>query len=497
MKVSELITIDTIRTWKTNDTITIKAGTGAGKSYFIKNILYAFAEKEHKKILFLIHRINCVNQFKQEIIEDKKTNTIDIMTYQEIEWNNINKTNKTIDFNQYSYIVCDEFHYFMSDAAFNKTTDISLNLILMQANTIKIFMSATGNYTKNYIKNIKQIDTIDYELPIEFNFIKELTFFNKDETMESFVEEAITKQTKVIFFIESAKKAFELYNKYKEYCLFNCSKHNKGYYKHVDKDKINSMLVNQCFNELILITTTCMDAGVNIIDLKLHNIVCDVEDIGTLIQCIGRKRIQNKDDYIYLYIKTINNQQLGGKETQLKRKLKKADYLREHTVKEYIEAFPRDPDYSNIVYDNIVTEENKGTKTINELMYFKCRLDICDIQTMKTYGKFGYCKFLANMFNFINDNGKYNYRLIEENWRELKLEEYLNRIVGQKLFKDEQKELINEVGLIDARGRLQKSIGQLNAYFEENKLYYIILSKTTKDENRKNIRFWEVNKLSE
>ncbi|MBU3161645.1 DEAD/DEAH box helicase family protein [Clostridium frigoris] len=62
-RVSDLITTDVVRTWNKGDIITIRAGTGAGKSYFVKTILYAFAKKNHKRILFLIHRTNCVDQF--------------------------------------------------------------------------------------------------------------------------------------------------------------------------------------------------------------------------------------------------------------------------------------------------------------------------------------------------------------------------------------------------------------------------------------------------
>ena len=40
-RVSELISPSEIKTWEKGSVITIKAGTGAGKSYFIKNILYA------------------------------------------------------------------------------------------------------------------------------------------------------------------------------------------------------------------------------------------------------------------------------------------------------------------------------------------------------------------------------------------------------------------------------------------------------------------------
>jgi len=308
----------------------------------------------------LIHRTNCIDQFKKEINTHGKTDTINIKTYQYLE--SLNKNKKTFKFDEYQYIVCDEFHYFLSDAAFNKTTDISLNTILAQTDITRIFMSATGNYMKNYINNVKNLQTIDYELPIKYDFIKSLTFFNKDETIERFIEEAINKNHKSIFFIRSAEAAYKLYEKYRDNCLFNCSKSNSKYFKHVDQEKINSMLASEKFEDLILITTTCLDAGVNIIDPDVKHIVISVEDIGSLLQCLGRRRILNKDDKINLYIKTINNQQLGGKETQLKKKIGMADYLRTHTVKEYIEKYPRTNDYSNIVYDDTVAEDDKGTK---------------------------------------------------------------------------------------------------------------------------------------
>jgi hypothetical protein len=232
-----------------------------------------------------------------------------------------------------------------------------------------------------------------------------------------------------------------------------------------------------------------MDAGINIIDDQLKHIVCDVKDIGTLIQCIGRKRLQNKDDGIYLHIKTITNQQLGGMETQLSRKIEKADFLRKHSVKEYIEKYPRDNDYYNIVYDDIVEDTDKGTKRINELMYYKCLLDINEISIMKSYGKYGYCKYLKDKFNIAK------YWLIEEDYKIMQLENYLESIVGQRLLKDNQKELINRIQLKDARGRIQKSYTLFNAYFVENKIPYMIVPKKTSvrvEGKPKMYRYWEI-----
>lgn len=490
MRVSELITIDEVRQWEEEDIITVIAGTGTGKSYFIKNILYAFAKEQNKKILFLIHRTDCVNQFQKEIEKDKKTDTIIIKTYQYLEA--LYKFKKVFDFSEYAYIVCDEFHYFLSDASFNISTDMSLNIILAETDKTKIFMSATGDYMKRYINKIKGIETKDYKLPIEYIFIKKLVYFQKDETLEKFIEEAIEKNHKTIFFIQSAQKAYELYNKYKDHCLFNCSKNNDKYYKYVDIEKINNLLENQTFDELILITTTCMDAGVNIIDTNIKHIIVDVKDLGTIIQCIGRKRIQHKEDRIFLYIKTISNKQLGGMKTQLKRKIEKADFLREHTVKEYIEQYPRQYDYSNIVYDEIVEENNKGTKKVNELMYFKCNLDICDIEFMLIRGNYGYCKYLAFLFGFQDqETGKYNYTTLEENYKEESMEEYLEKLIGKKLFKDEQKELIDKID-VRVNSRQQKSYKKLNEGLKMINCPYIIIPKKSNS-----VRYWIIEKIEE
>lgn len=484
MRVSELVTIDEINKWNNGDIITIKAGTGAGKSYFIKNNLYAIAKKNRHKILFLLHRTNCINQFRQELIKDKKTDVIHIQSYQSIE-HKIRK-NKNFDLTEYKYIVCDEFHYFVSDAAFNITTDISLNKILNQSDKIRLFMSATGDYMKRIINGHMKINTIDYEIPLDFSFIKSLTFYNKDTTLDIFINDAIRTNEKGIFFIQSAEKAYEFYLKYKDYCLFNCSKDHK-LYKYVNQEKINDMLQNEKFNELILITTTCLDTGVNIKDKELKHIVCDVFDIGTIIQCIGRKRLNKNDNYINVYIKSLSNKALGGHKRKYTKKIEMARYLREHGEELFIKEYQRELDFSRIIYDDY--ENNRVTKKINNLIYFKCLMDIIEIDSMLEKKKFGYSKKILEVL------GKDEYRLIEEELQQDELLIYLKNIVGKRLLKEDQKELINKVNLKDSRGRIQKSINILNAYFNENKLDYMILSKRTSeriDNKPKTIRYWEV-----
>lgn len=480
IRVSNVITKDEINKWKDGSIITIQAGTGAGKSYFIKNRLYDHAKKQGKRILFLIHRRNCINQFKMEIERDNKTDIIDIRTYQSLE--HLYNMNKYIPLDDYQYIVCDEFHYFMSDSSFNIFTDISLRLILEQANTTRIFMSATGDSVKRYIGNYLKHDIISYEIPTNYDFIQSLSFYNSDDALDTIIKQYIDQNNKCIFFIQSAEKAYNLYRRYENYSLFNCGKSDK-HYKYVDENKINQMLQKEKFNELILITTTCMDAGVNIIDTELTHIVCDVKDIGTLIQCIGRKRIQSKSDKLHLIIKNISNKQLNGMIRKNSERIEKATYLRTHSQQEYILKYPRDYDTSYIVYNDIVMDNRDAAALkVNEIMLFKCLIDT-SIMEMMIKEEFGYCKHIARLFGFYDEEDHYyNYIVIDKEQRKLKLNEYLESITGKKLYKDEQKELIDMIDL-RVNGRQQRSFKKLNDGLEMLKLPYVILNNV--DNRRK------------
>lgn len=494
MRVSEKVTIQEINSWKAGDIITIKAGTGVGKSYFIKNNLYAIAKRDNRKILFLIHRSNCKDQFELELLKANKDDVIDIVLYQKLEAGI--KYDRPFNLDNYFWIVSDEFHYFMSDS-WNKFTDLSLNQIINAKDKVRIFMSATGDYVKSYLNNSKKLSTIDYEIPINYSHINRLEFYHNSNTILNYIESAIKNNIKAIFFFKSAKKAYELHQMYKEYSLFNCSKSNETYCQYVDEDKIKDMLKNEKFNELILFTTTAMDAGVNIVDDELNHIVCDVGvDVGVLIQCIGRKRLQHKNDYVNVFIRSISNNELGGVETQLNKSIERANYFRKHTIQQYIEKYYREDDREQIVYDDITPFGT--TKKLNELRYFKVLRDITTVQMMKTYNsKFNYCQYISELFNK-------PYKVAEEKELKNELEIYLNSIVGLNLYKNDTEELIEKIGLRDKRNRLQRGIGQLKSYLEENQYSYSLTSeidtrrKLENGEKNPNFKksYWIVGKIT-
>ena len=144
--ISEIISEDEIDTWDNGNVVIISADTDSGKSHFIKHKLAGYAKKNGKKILMLCHRKLCADQFKYEVKNIGNDDVISIMTYQKLEF-----TRDTTILDKYDYIVCDEFHYFLDDSEFNMNTDISFNKILNQSNSIRIFMSATGDDMKTYL----------------------------------------------------------------------------------------------------------------------------------------------------------------------------------------------------------------------------------------------------------------------------------------------------------------------------------------------------------
>lgn len=413
--LSDVISKEEIIKWQPGDTVLISAGTGTGKSHFIKNSLYEAAKAAGDKILMLIHRINCVNQFKEEILTDGKADVITIDTYQKIESDT--KSGKGYDLSEYKYIVSDEFHYFVSDAKFNVTTDISFDAI-MNSQGIKIFMSATGDFMKDYlqeyISNNNLPQPYSYSLEKDYSYLESLFFFYKEHIISELLRLAIEGKQKAIFFIHSAEKAYRLYKKYEKYCLFNCGEGSANKYP-VDKEAVNRMLKNQKFDKQILITTTCMDAGVNIIDEDLHYVVCDIIDIGQLIQCIGRKRSQNPNDKLNLYIRAIQNRSLAGHERSAINAIKAADYLSDSEEVAYHSRYYRGLITNEIVYMKPVPNAVYESEIkVNELIYKKRKDEAVLYRQMIDMGKNGYCQHIADLLNYGWNGERYTYALYDE-----------------------------------------------------------------------------------
>ena len=489
--VSDMIPDDEILTWKDDDCITISAGTGKGKSYFAKNKLYEIAKTNNRKILFLVHRNNCLTQFENEVKQENKQDIIDIKTYQLIEHREVNDCN--INLSEYDYIVCDEFHYFLDDI-WNDCKDMSLEKIL-KCQSVKIFMSATGDNMLDYLNNYRNIKTKDYDCGISYDFIESLNFYFKDIQLETIIKNIVKDNIKGILFSNDLGKALELYNIYREYSIFNCSKSNTKYYKYVNEKKINEMLDREKFSENLLITSSAMDSGVTIKDEQVKVIIADIRDTNCLIQCIGRKRQLNQDDKIVLYINSISNQKLGGLRTATHNRIESGRYLLENGVNAYIQKYGRSRDnkLKEIVYNDLDDDGNPTVK-LNDLVYRKNISYLKEIDYILSLtdengekDKYAYCKYISKKLN----KQEYKYTEYQEEAKNIK--EYLDNLTNEELDKESQRDLVNMVGLKDRKGRLLKSIGIIDAYLAENYNKEIKSIRKTKDKRKH--AFWIIENI--
>lgn len=497
--VSDIITPSIISEWKPGELVFISAGTGEGKSHFIKHSLYDYAKEHGQRILYLINRKNTLDQFEIELQEQGKTDIIDLKTYQYFE------TSDLRDMVGYEYIISDESHYFFSDAGFNMTTDISFNKLIASRHELSLFMdkppviilmTATGKYIRGYLKKVKKIELSEYELSEsrdKYGCISDLVFYHSDDSLNGIVDDILKTNDKAIVFISDRKKAYNLHVKYRDKSMFNCSAHTKEF-KYVNEDKLNHILKHEKFEDQILFTTTCMDSGVNIIDREVKHIVCEIQDVMSLKQAIGRKRVQGDDDTYTLYVKHVDGRQLQGLISKNERILELAEYLRKHGTNAYVSKYARVGDTKGVIYDEAHGKENLAVKRVNEQRYYKLKIELYQAREMRQIGKYGYGSHV------LRELGKSKFTVWEKGKKNLSIVEYLEKNVGRRYYKDDKGELIDKLNITDGEGKKQKSYKFFNSYFEENKLAYVILSKVDQkkvlDDGSRNPNydktFWEI-----
>lgn len=144
---------DHFTAWTGSTLVFLDMSCGSGKTTFILDVYAPYLKQQGKKMLYLCNRIPLYNQLFAKIKDKNLMDTVTLITYQTLENKYLLKY-KESDFDDYDVFVCDECHYFLSDALFNENTEYSFEFIMSQNHKIVLMMSAT-------IKNIKKY-TLDY-----------------------------------------------------------------------------------------------------------------------------------------------------------------------------------------------------------------------------------------------------------------------------------------------------------------------------------------------
>ena len=382
MKVTERIGVE-YQQWQRGEIVYISAPTGSGKTEFILDTLLDYAMKENRTILYLVNR----HVLKEQLLErlDSKQhkrvrngqyadirNFICVETYQAIE----NKSE--IDKNNY-YIVADECQYGYCDSLFNPNTFLSYSLIISAIDSCRIFISATMERMEKYINNcipdyiktypnepfrLARWNRKFYEIKADYSHINLICLNDIDELEQTIVNEKVSKW---LVFVDQKDNGKALCKKLQE---------KKCDAVYVDADSevsseaaevIKEIIKKQKTQKRIVITTSVMDNGISIFDNELSNIVVVADTPEEFLQMLGRKRVENANEKINLYVmKKSLSEFRNRKERYIDRLLKavsKFDIGQDYNCDEILRESLR----SSFYYENIskfcFVYKNKATNT--------------------------------------------------------------------------------------------------------------------------------------
>lgn len=333
---SKEIEENTEDTWEAKQAVFISAPCGQGKNYFIEETLVPYLRqlnldyKTNYKILILSNRLALKQQIKKHIAGYDDTCETDgkiykiyednvyVMTYQSILKQKGYLKNQQKTRNKYLYVICDEAHFFTSDAMFNPDTEKILSTIVsVFDDAIRVYMSATPYECLSYIVDCEHeyfVRKWEKEHPYDgqgtaecmafYHFKRdyshlELKSYSQIEELFNKIITSVNNDEKWIIFIDDKEKCddvktmLEQQSKTDENGLESLegkilavnadSKRNELYQQIILKEQlINGISV--------LISTSVLDNGVNL--KNIDNIVVSDMSKVKCIQMVGRARIQ-------------------------------------------------------------------------------------------------------------------------------------------------------------------------------------------------------------
>ncbi len=297
---------------------------------------------------------------------------------------------------------------------------------------------------------------------------------------------------KILFFVNSIKRLKEMFCYFGDNASYLCSKSHKK-----DKDKSLSFVDYDCihnstFDKRILFVTKTLDNGVDLVDINIKHVFCEIIDIDSAIQAIGRKRCP-KDEYhpFSVYFKEYDNRPIR----------RFADIENENLIpvnllindkESFMEKYGEDRQmikHNKILYAQLTDGEEIGEIRINHLMKRKLEYDY-KIHCRMLEDNQGFKKvFLSILDPSFQEKIK---DLVIDSVNADLFNDYLLSIEGTKLFKPEQQILKNKFRTILGLKDRYMGINTLNGKLKDCSYPYEIISKQeTKGINRKK-QYWQI-----
>ena len=439
--------------------------------------------EQGKDVLYLVNRKNLYDQIKDRI-RDYPNATL--MTYQALQ-SKIIRNGDTMP--HYDYIVADECHYFLSDGVFNNYTDISYNWLLNQQDNVIIYISATGNHLFSGLVLVGKVKPNRiYTIANNYSQVDAVYFYKKNQTTK-IIDKIMhdNPNDKIIVYVNSIKRLKEMHCIYDDKASYLCSQARK---KEESINFVDYECVQDCtFKKRILFVTKALDNGIDIKDKDIKHIFCEISDVDSAIQAIGRKRPISDDDTYSIYFLHYGNRAIRQFARILESELLPVEQLL-LDKKAFIKKYGKDRELlrkNKILYPEMTDNDDVGTIHINHVMRQKYERDVAIYNRMIQDG------FKEVFLNLLPHplRPKVKELKVDKAEKDLFLQ-FLKSVSGQKLFKDEQKILKEKFKIMLGLNDRGMGLHTLNGKLKDcGYQYQIISQQETKGEYRKQ-RYWMI-----
>ena len=313
--------------WEPSQPVFISAQTGQGKNYFIEHTLIPYVKEmnyRHRtklKVLILSNRLALKRQIRNRLERCDDTDNeereiyhlgdaADVITYHSLlHHEDFLVRKQRSEQSKYLFVICDEVHFFTSDAMFNPHTERILSTIVrVFKNAIRIYMSATPYDCLPYVleqeKSNPQYNMMAfYHFKRDYEYLNVKTYSNIEELFHRIVESVHKESETRLIFIDDKVKCRTVKEKLEAYgqqkgcpmvaekkgsemeLIFAANADSK-----TNPDYQDMVLAETLIGSTrVLITTSVLDNGVNL--TGIDNIVVSDMSKTKVLQMVGRARV--------------------------------------------------------------------------------------------------------------------------------------------------------------------------------------------------------------
>ncbi len=308
--------------WSSRNPVLIDAPTGSGKTTFVYEVLLQDARRRGGNVLLLSNRLALsvqqkllVNQVQGGSLDKYLTpaglqkredfGDVVILTYHRLPVF-LQDPQRQDWIHNILYVIADEAHFFVADSLFNDLCGYYLDLVTTYfSHAVRVYMTATSWDILYPLAKAEEINFPRFELCHGWQPPRELTWYQfpaREEICDLPFFQMLPELTAAIqanaggwlVFVDSREKGQGLSRELGDMSTY------------IDADSKNSetwesLTTEGRFKSRVLITTSVIDCGINILDNSVQNIALMTDDHTSFMQMLGRKR-RNQDERVNLWV---------------------------------------------------------------------------------------------------------------------------------------------------------------------------------------------------